>query len=106
MKHIAIILLAVLPALVGLAQDADERPMRDDYCTNAAPTLTWYSLVAQTGDRCGIQTKELLTKDTLKIYGIAASQVTEADMEHSLTEHGPEPEAQRAEFCAQHSDTP
>ena len=105
MKHIAIILLAVLPALVGRAQDTVQSPMRDYYFTNAAPTLTWYSLVAQTGDRCGIQTKELLTKDTLKIYGIAASLVTDADIEHSFTEDGPEAEAQRAQFWAQFYDT-
>ena len=83
MKHIAIILLAVLPALVGRAQDTVPY-MRGNIFYNVIPdwkkpAYPGFPLVV--GNGCGIQTKEMYTgKDPIKIYGVAAVMMTPLDM--------------------------
>ena len=106
MKRLTLILLAVLPAMVGWSQDTVQSPLRDNYFMNAVPSLTAYiGYVSQAGDDCGVQTKEMYSKDSLKIYGIAACLVTEADVYFPFEMEGPEWDSMCTHFWTQFRDT-
>ena len=65
MKHIAIILLAVLPALVGRAQDTVQSPLMGNYYMETTPHLEYnwrIEWVDVWGDACGVVTKEVVPK--------------------------------------------
>ena len=71
MKKIAIIMLALLPALTGWSQDTVSNPYSRGYCTNNIPdTNEAYSIggVPTLGASCGIVAKEMSTSQTLKIW--------------------------------------
>ena len=79
MKHIAIILLAVLPALVGRAQDTVQSPLMGNYYMETTPHLEYnwrIEWVDVWGDACGVVTKEVVPKGPIKVYGVAACLMT------------------------------
>ena len=83
MKKQVMILLALLPALAGWAQDTIEFPW-DKYYYNNQPNEkldVLFDFVHISGDGCGIHAKEMyLEKEPITIYGIAAAMVTQFDL--------------------------
>lgn len=82
MKKISIILLAMLPMAAGWAQDTVQSCLKDNYFMDMVPNLEsdWHiSYGTIYGDGCGVVTKEMHAKDSLKIYGVAACLMTEFD---------------------------
>ena len=83
MKKISI-MLALLPALFGWSQDTVQSPFMSNYFTNGIPRLdvSWLPAWAmQWGCGCGITTKEMIANDSITIYGLAASLMTDRDEE-------------------------
>ena len=108
MKKIAITLLALLPALWGWSQDTVHSPLKDNYYITLKPNLDGYwqfGSVVQSGDRCGIETKEMSSNDTITIYGLAASMMTEYDAAFYLEGGILTEEEWWADFWSQFQDT-
>lgn len=87
MKKTALILMALLPAMMGWAQDTVDKFnfARDGYYYNNIPDLKKNFLmewVPTVGNYNGIVSKELYVRDKepLKVYGVAASMMTMLDM--------------------------
>ncbi len=84
MKKTAIFMLAMLPAMMGWAQDTVDNLLLDGYFYNNLPSLNKDNIPGGSficGDNCGILTKEMYTpyKEPITIYGVAAAMSTPLD---------------------------
>lgn len=82
MKKIVFLMLVLVPVLAGRAQDTLQDPLRDYYYLDPKPVLDsggWSTYVPITGDGCGIVGKRLVAKHPLKVYGVAACMMTDAE---------------------------
>ena len=87
MKKTALIMIALLPTMMGWAQDTVDNTSfaRNSYYYNKLPDLKKNFLmewVPSVGHHNAIQAKEMYVenKEPLKVYGVAASMVTGLDM--------------------------
>jgi len=109
MKKYSFILLSMLAATSVWAQDTVQSPLMENYYMDKVPILDsdWHINYATIyGNGCGVVTKEMVTKDSLKVYGVAACMMTNRDEEYYT---GPgiygDEQGWWADFWSQYSDT-